>query len=95
MTQLVCVPVKFRKARHMGMFKYITNRILPNKAGKEDAGRIKAFVRNGSDTLEGEYKCPECGNMGKVNQIFKKPINIRCEKCSFLMKMPKLKGKVK
>ena len=77
----------------MGNFRYVTYRAVANKAGKEDAGKIKAFVKNGSDTLEGEYKCPECGNEGKVNQAFKRPINVKCGKCGFLLKMPKLKGK--
>ena len=75
----------------MGMFKYITNRMLVNKAGQE-AGKIKVVVRNESDTLEGEYKCPECGNEGKVNQPFRRPLNVKCEKCKFLMRLPKLKG---
>lgn len=79
----------------MGMFRYMTNRTLSNKAGKEDAGRMKAFVRNGSETLEGEYMCPECGNEGKISQVFKRPINIKCEKCGFLIRMSKLKGKRK
>jgi len=79
----------------MGMFRYITNRTLPNKAGKENAGRIRAFVKTGSNTLEGEYVCPECGNEGKINQVFRRPLSIRCEKCNLLMRMPKLKGKMK
>ncbi len=77
----------------MGIYSYVTNRTLPNKAGKEDAGRVKAFVRNGSDMLEGEYKCPECGNEGKVSQAFKRPISVKCEKCGYIMKLPRLRGK--
>jgi len=79
----------------MGMFKYVTNRTLASKDGREDAGRVKVFVKNDSDMLEGEYKCPECGNEGKINQDFKRPIKVRCEKCEHLMKLPKLKGKKK
>jgi hypothetical protein len=79
----------------MGMFRYVTNRTLPNKAGKEDAGRVKAFVRNGSDTLEGEYRCPECGTEGRIKQVFNRPINIKCGKCGFLIRLPRLKGKKK
>ncbi len=76
----------------MGNFRYITCRTVANRSG-EEKGRVKAFVRNGSDNIEGEYKCPECENKGKINQIFKRPINIKCEKCGFLMRLPKLKGK--
>lgn len=78
----------------MGMFKYVTNRTIANKAG-EEKGKIKMMVKNESDTLEGEYLCAECGNKGKVNQFFKRPISVRCEKCNFLMRVPKLKGKKK
>ena len=79
----------------MGMFRYVTNRALVNHAGREDAGRVKAFVRNGSEVLEGEYKCPECESEGKVSQVFRRPINIKCGKCGFLIRLPKLKGKIK
>ena len=77
----------------MGVFKYVTNRTIPSRDGKEDAGRVKAFVKNDSDVLEGEYRCPECGNEGTINQAFSRPISVRCEKCEHLMKLPKLKGK--
>ncbi|RLI96514.1 MAG: hypothetical protein DRO99_04315 [Candidatus Aenigmatarchaeota archaeon] len=77
----------------MGAFRYVTNRTLADKEGNADAGRIKAFVKNGSDMLEGEYKCPGCGNEGMINQFFKRPISVKCENCGFLMKLPKLKGK--
>jgi len=76
----------------MGMFSYVTNRTLPNKAGQE-TGRIKAFVKHGSGTIEGEYTCPECKASGKISQAFTRPLAIRCAKCGFILKLPKLKGK--
>ena len=76
----------------MGEFKYITNRTLENKSGQE-AGRIKAAVRNNSNQVEGIYSCPECKADGKINQPFKRPLSVRCVKCNYLMKLPKLKGK--
>jgi ribosomal protein S27E len=79
----------------MGIYKYVTNRTFTSKDGVEDAGKIKAFVKTDSDTLEGEYKCPECGNEGKINQIFKRPISVKCDKCGYTIKVPKLKGKKK
>ena len=79
----------------MGMFKYVTNRTFSSKDGIESAGKVKAFVKNDSDTLEGDYVCPECKNEGKINQIFKRPISVKCDKCGHTMKLPKLKGKKK
>ena len=76
----------------MGMFRYVTNRTLLSKAG-EEKGRIRVMVKKGSDTAEGDYECPECDNKGKINQVFKRPLSVRCEKCGFLMRLPKLKGK--
>lgn len=79
----------------MGKFCYVTNRTLDSKAGVNEAGRAKIFVLTGTNTLEGDYRCPECGHEGKINQEFKRPISFRCEKCEFLIKLPKLKGKKK
>ena len=77
----------------MGKYKYVTNRILESKAGRPDAGRVKAFVLNGSDKLEGEYRCPECGHEGKISQTFKRPIIVECGSCGHKMRLPRLKGK--
>lgn len=79
----------------MGMFKYVTNRTIASKDGNDSAGRIKAFVKSDADVLEGEYRCPECGNEGKISQEFKRPLSVKCEKCGNMMKLPKLKGKKK
>jgi len=78
----------------MSQYKYITCRTLVNATGKE-AGLIRAAVKNDSDLLEGEYACPECLHKGKVNQVFHRPLHIRCEKCSFVIRVSRLKGKVK
>ena len=77
----------------MGKYKYVTNRTLDSKDGRPAAGRVKVFVLDGSDRLEGEYKCPECGHEGRVSQEFKRPINVECVGCGYKMKLPKLKGK--
>lgn len=75
-------------------YRYITNRPLNNKAG-EPTGNIRARVKTDSDRLEGFYRCPECGFNGKIDQIFKRPINIKCESCSFLLRISKLKDQKK
>lgn len=74
------------------MYKYITNRTILNKAG-EETGRIQAMVKEGSDNVEGKYICAECKHEGQINQPFKRPLSVKCEKCGFLMRLPKLKGK--
>lgn len=78
----------------MGHFRYVTNRTLANKQGQE-AGKIRVIVKNDSDQLEGDYTCPECTKSGKVHQLFKRPITVRCESCKATMKLPRLKGKKK
>jgi transcription elongation factor Elf1 len=75
-------------------YRYITNRVLANKAGKP-AGSIRARVKADSNVLEGFYKCPECGHDGRVNQEFKRPLNIKCEACGITLKLPKLKDEIK
>ena len=75
------------------MFKYVTNRTLASKDGRQDAGRVKAFVKSDSDIIEGDYRCPECMHEGSINQAFERPIKVICEKCGHVMKLPKLKGK--
>lgn len=74
-------------------FRYITNRTLPSKAGKVDAGKLRAFVLVGSDTAEIDYICPECGHSEHISQLFKRPLSVRCSKCRYIIRVPKLKGK--
>jgi ribosomal protein S27E len=75
-------------------YRYITNRVLNNKEGKP-TGSIRARVKADSDVLEGFYKCSECGYDGKINQVFNRPINVKCEKCGITLKLPKLKDEIK
>ncbi len=79
----------------MGNFRYITNRTLADKKGNEDSGRVRMMVRNGSDIAEGDYLCPECHHTGKIHQLFKRPIIVKCGKCGYSMRLPRLKGKAK
>lgn len=77
----------------MGNYKYVTNRTIPNKAGEPDKGTVKAMVPNGSDTAKVSYKCAECGFQEEREEPFTRPFNVKCSKCGFVMKLPKLKGK--
>ena len=76
----------------MRKYRYVTNRSLVNKAGKEN-GHIKVLVKVDSSQAEGDFHCPECDFKGKVNQPFKRPINVKCTGCGITIKLPKLKGK--
>jgi hypothetical protein len=78
----------------MANFSYITNRVLHNKAGQEK-GRIAIRVRTGTSTAEYNYTCPECGDQKQGQQEFQRPISVRCCKCGYLMKLPKLKDELK
>lgn len=78
----------------MPEFRYITNRTLVNKAGKL-SGKLRVVVRNGSDTAEADYVCPECANAQHVEKPWKRPFSVKCAKCGALMRAPKLKGKKK
>ena len=75
-------------------YRYITNRVVNNKAG-EPTGSIRARVKADSEMIEGFYKCPECEHGGKINQEFKRPVNLKCEECGFLIRVPKLKDQNK
>ena len=77
----------------MGMFKYCTNRTLPDKNGEPDKGKLKIAVRTGSDTAEVDYTCPECGHSDHVEQPWKRPFSVKCSECGALMRAPRLKGK--
>lgn len=78
----------------MGQFSYVTNRTVKNDAG-EDKGRIKVLVRQGSGTAEVDYVCPECGNSQHVEDEWKRPFSVKCSKCGFVIKLPRLKDEIK
>jgi hypothetical protein len=78
----------------MANFSYITNRILQNSKG-EERGRIAIRVKTGTETAEYNYTCPECGDARQGQQEFRRPITVRCYKCGYLMKLPKLKDELK
>ncbi len=77
-----------------GKYRFVCNRKVENKA-KELTGRVKVYVPKEENTVYGEYTCAECGHKGKVEQEWKRPFNVKCEKCGFLMRVPKLKDQVK
>ncbi len=78
----------------MGNYRYITNRTLLNKAG-EEKGNMAVLVPNDSSTARVKYRCPECSHQEQTEQEWKRPFNVKCSGCGFLMRLPKLKDEVK
>jgi ribosomal protein L37AE/L43A len=78
----------------MGQFRYVTNRTLKNKSG-EVKGRIKVLVREGSDTAEVDYACPECGFSEHKEQEWQRPFIVKCSRCGASIKIPRLKDEIK
>lgn len=78
----------------MGNYKYITNRILLNKAGQEN-GNIAVLVPNETDMARVRYRCPECGHSEQGEHAWKRPFSVRCSGCGFVMKLPRLKDEIK
>ncbi|MFH1294472.1 MAG: hypothetical protein ABIH90_00840 [Candidatus Aenigmatarchaeota archaeon] len=76
----------------MGQYRYITKRALKNEAD-EDKGNIVLAVKTGSDDADIKYTCPECGFQETTVKPWKRPFSVKCGKCNFLMRLPKLKGK--
>lgn len=76
----------------MGQYKYITKRMLQSSAG-EEKGKILVVVKADSDNAEVDYTCPECLASAHAVQPWKRPFSVKCRKCGFMMKLPKLKGK--
>jgi transcription elongation factor Elf1 len=77
------------------MFSFVTNRTVASRAGREDAGRVKAFVRTGSTTLEGDLTCPECGQPSKISQTFRRPLVVKCAGCGETVRLARLKDEIK
>ena len=78
----------------MGLYKYVTNRRVKNKAG-EDKGKIKVLVPADSDTAQVDYVCPECEFSEHKEQEWMRPLIVICSKCSTNIKIPKLKEEMK
>lgn len=69
---------------------YHTWRDVKNKKG-EITGKIRVLVPPKSSTAMVEYTCPECKHSAYTEAPWKRPFNIRCEKCNTKMSVPKLK----
>jgi len=75
-------------------YRFISNRILKNSKGKE-TGKMRVVVKVGSDTAEVDYTCPECGFSEHTEKPWKRPFSVKCSKCGFIMRLPRLKDEIK
>ncbi len=75
-------------------YRYVTNRSVGNNAG-EKTGKIRVFVKVGSDTAGVDYVCPECSNSDHTEKEWKRPFSVKCSKCGFLIRLPRMKDEMK
>ena len=75
-------------------YRFVSSRILKNSK-EEEKGRMRVLVKTDSDTAETDYECPECGFKEHVEPEWERPFSVKCSKCGFVMKMPKLKDEMK
>ncbi|NIO19237.1 MAG: hypothetical protein GTN76_00425 [Candidatus Aenigmarchaeota archaeon] len=75
-------------------YKFVSNRTLRNSR-EEERGRMRVLVKVDSDTAETDYECPECGFKGHVDAEWRRPFAVKCSKCGFVMRLPRLKDEMK
>lgn len=56
----------------------------------ENGGKVRVLVWD-ENVARAEYVCPKCGFYGYSEQQWKRPFSVKCEKCGFIIKVPKLK----
>lgn len=74
--------------------EYITTRNLENREGKL-TGKIRVIVWKGEGVAHVNYTCPECGYTEKTTKEWKRPFSVKCGKCGFLIRVPRLKTEIK
>ncbi len=77
-----------------GNYRYITNRAVENSSGRV-TGNIAVRVPRDSDTAEVRYACPECQHTEATKKEWKRPFSVKCSKCGFLIRVPRLKDEIK
>lgn len=75
-------------------YRFMSNRILKN-SNQEEKGKMRVLVKRDSDIAETDYECPQCGFKEHVEPEWKRPFSVKCSKCDFIMKLPKLKDEMK
>lgn len=72
---------------------YHTNRAVKGVT-PESSGSIRVLATQ-DKVAHVEYKCPECLHEDFVEQEWKRPFSVKCRKCSFLIRVPKMKQQFK
>lgn len=78
----------------MGKYRFVSNRILKNSKN-EEKGKMRVLVLEGSETAQVDYLCPECGFSKHIETPWKRPFSVTCEKCKFVMRLPRLRDEIK
>ncbi|MFH0837355.1 MAG: hypothetical protein V1870_04455 [Candidatus Aenigmatarchaeota archaeon] len=73
---------------------YHTWRDALNKESKK-TGKMRIVVLKSDNLARVEYLCPECGHYGYQELPWERPFSFKCEKCSFNVKVPKMKEQFK
>jgi len=74
--------------------KYITTRDLKNSKG-DIKGKVRVLVMKNQTNALVKYTCPECLYTSKMEKEWKRPFHFKCEKCGFLIRVPRLKEEIK
>ncbi len=67
----------------------------PLNKEKKPSGSIRILVKKGETDANCEYICPECEHYEFIRQEWKKPFNVKCSNCGFLLRISKLKDQIK
>ncbi|MAH42212.1 hypothetical protein CL614_00605 [archaeon] len=67
----------------------------PLNKEKKPAGSIRILVKKEETDAYCEYICPECEHYESIRQEWKRPFNVKCSKCGFLLRISKLKDQIK
>lgn len=73
---------------------YHTNRPIKNKEGKY-TGAIRILVLKKDNIARCEYVCPECKVHEYKETSWKRPFSIKCSKCNFLIRVPRMRDEIK
>lgn len=73
---------------------YHTNRPIKNSKGKY-TGAIRILVLKSDNIARCEYICPECKFHNYKETPWKRPFSIKCEKCGYLIRVPRMRDEIK
>lgn len=73
---------------------YHTARSVMSRKG-EMSGKIRVLAAKVDNIARVEYKCPECLHDGYLEQEWRRPFSIKCQKCGIKITVPKMKQQAK